>query len=222
MTEQETSDRLMVLHGLRLKGFAIANAVATTFDLDVDTVIAELDLCRADGLVVERNGPRPGWTLTTEGRKAGETLLALELDRHGARASVQQAYHRFVDMNHRLLAVFTRWQVRQTDPVVLNDHRDARYDAGVVADLKQLDAEIGAICGDLTSALARFGRYRAVLSAALRRVERGDKDWLTKPTILSYHTIIFELHEDLLATLGLDRASETARLNGSAEAQSGR
>ncbi len=39
-------------------------------------------------------------------------------------------------------------------------------------------------------------------------------EWLTKPTILSYHTLWFQLHEDLLATLGLERAAETVRLNG--------
>jgi hypothetical protein len=38
----------------------------------------------------------------------------------------------------------------------------------------------------------------------------GDHDWFTKPILASYHTVWFELHEDLLATLGLDRASETA------------
>ena len=37
----------------------------------------------------------------------------------------------------------------------------------------------------------------------------GVKD-ATKPVIESYHTVWFELHEDLLVTLGLDRAAETA------------
>ena len=33
-------------------------------------------------------------------------------------------------------------------------------------------------------------------------------EWFTKPVIDSYHTVWFELHEDLLATLGIERASE--------------
>ncbi len=36
----------------------------------------------------------------------------------------------------------------------------------------------------------------------------GERDWFTKPTIDSYHSVWFELHEDLLATLGLERAKE--------------
>ena len=46
---------------------------------------------------------------------------------------------------------------------------------------------------------------------ALRRVRAGEHDWFTKPVIESYHTVWFELHEDLLASLGLDRSSEAAR-----------
>ena len=39
-------------------------------------------------------------------------------------------------------------------------------------------------------------------------MRRGETDWLTKPIIDSYHTVWFELHEDLLATLGLERGHE--------------
>ena len=31
---------------------------------------------------------------------------------------------------------------------------------------------------------------------------------MTKPMIDSYHSVWFELHEDLLATLGIERGSE--------------
>jgi hypothetical protein len=36
----------------------------------------------------------------------------------------------------------------------------------------------------------------------------GAREWFTRPVIDSYHTVWFELHEDLLSTLGLARASE--------------
>jgi hypothetical protein len=44
----------------------------------------------------------------------------------------------------------------------------------------------------------------------MNNLASGDRDWFTKPTIDSYHTVWFELHEDLLATLGIDRISERA------------
>jgi hypothetical protein len=46
------------------------------------------------------------------------------------------------------------------------------------------------------------------LAHALERTRAGDADWFTKPTIDSYHTVWFELHENLLATLGIERGTE--------------
>jgi hypothetical protein len=43
----------------------------------------------------------------------------------------------------------------------------------------------------------------------MQKLLSGELDWLTKPIMPSYHTVWFELHEDLLATLGIDRASES-------------
>ena len=64
------------------------------------------------------------------------------------------------------------------------------------------------ILADLRSHLARFAGYSQRLRGALERVTEGERDWFTKPTIDSYHTVWFELHEDLLATLGLERSKE--------------
>jgi hypothetical protein len=40
-------------------------------------------------------------------------------------------------------------------------------------------------------------------------VRAGDHNYVTKLTIDSYHTIWFELHEDLMATLGIRRGEDT-------------
>ena len=62
-----------------------------------------------------------------------------------------------------------------------------------------------------------MGGYGSRLSSALAKVQGGDGDWFTKPTIDSYHTVWFELHENLLATLGIERGREgsSARRGGS-------
>jgi pyruvate,orthophosphate dikinase len=64
----------------------------------------------------------------------------------------------------------------------------------------------------LASALAddldRLGGYPDRLAHAHDRVVAGDHAWLTRPTVDSYHTVWFELHEDLLATLGRSRSDE--------------
>jgi len=64
------------------------------------------------------------------------------------------------------------------------------------------------ICADLAGLLDRFDGYGPRLATALERTSGGEPDWFTKPTIDSYHTIWFELHEDLLATLGRQRSQE--------------
>jgi hypothetical protein len=64
------------------------------------------------------------------------------------------------------------------------------------------------VCDRLGGALDRYRPYGPRLGHAVERVRAGDGAWFTAPAIPSYHTVWFELHEDLLATLGLDRAAE--------------
>ncbi|WP_459547562.1 hypothetical protein [Nocardia sp. X0981] len=43
---------------------------------------------------------------------------------------------------------------------------------------------------------------------ALRRARGGEHDWMDRTDVDSRHRVWFELHEDLLATLGIDRRAE--------------
>ena len=203
-----SDDGLLSLHGLRLAGFAPAVAVAERVGLPVDVVERQLTAAADQGRAVFRNGPRVGWTLTPEGRRHGQALLAAELERAGVRPQVESAYERFLTLNRRLLDTCTRWQVRDLAERVLNDHQDPEYDRAVLAELMEIDALAQPICAELGRCLARFGRYGPQLTVALQRVVDGDPDWFTKPLIESYHTVWFELHEDLLATLGRARNGE--------------
>ena len=114
-------------------------------------------------------------------------------------------------MNGDLLQLCTDWQLRPTDEgTAANDHADETYDAGVVARLVEIDNAIQPVCARLAEALERFGGYGDRLTQAVVRVKAGEKDWFTKPVIDSYHTVWFELHENLLATLGIERGKETS------------
>ena len=125
------------------------------------------------------------------------------------RPAIQAAYERFLDINADLLAICTAWQLRDVGgEQVINDHTEAAHDAAVIDQLVELDAKVQPICTDLGAELDRFGSYGRRLGQALTNVRAGDVDWFTKPMIASYHTVWFELHEDLLATLGIERSSE--------------
>jgi hypothetical protein len=201
--------RLLVLHGLQLKGNAPAPAVADTVDLPLADVERELRTLAAEGLVVERTNPPSGWGLTSTGRATVARLVAVEVDATGVRPAVTDAYHRFRALNAAVLDACSRWQVRDVaGSPVLNDHRDPAYDAGVVADLARLQRRADPVLDDLAGTLARYRAYGPRLRRAVEHVEAGEGDWFTKPSLPSYHTVWFELHEDLLTTLGLDRSIE--------------
>jgi hypothetical protein len=199
---------LRVLHALRLKWVADPDGVAAATGLPVDAVTAELEAAHRDGLTEARAGGRvPGWRLTDEGKQLHRKRLEAELDESGQRDAVHAAYQRFLEHNRELLSLCTAWQMRpgSNGEPVLNDHRDAGYDAGVLDRLDNVHAVIQPVIGDLAAALDRFSPYRPRLDTAHERVHRGQVDWLTRPLMDSYHTVWFELHEDLLVTLGIER-----------------
>lgn len=199
--------RLRVLHVLRLKWVADEERISAASGLPLDAIDVELGVLAGDGLVRRREGRVTGWSLTGDGKDAHAKLVHAELEESGAREAVVDAYKRFLAHNTELLSLCTAWQMRDGhggEPV-LNDHSDAAYDAAVLARLEAVHAAIGPVTDDLAAALERFDPYGERLGRAHERVVAGETDWLTKPLIDSYHTVWFELHEDLLVTLGLER-----------------
>ena len=195
----------LVLHALRLKGFADVPAVAALADIDADEARGSLDELVAAGLATHREGRISGWALSPAGRTRHAELLAAETKQSKATAAVDGCYRRFLEINHELLAVCTDWQLRDG---ALNDHTDAGYDDTVVKRLRAIDDSVQPVCTDLAAALPRFATYGPRLAVAVDKVEDGERDWFAKPMIDSYHTVWFELHEDLLVTLGIERSKE--------------
>jgi hypothetical protein len=199
----------LALYSLRLKGFSDVEPIAAATGLDVDEVAAQLAAGRDAGLAVRREGRITGWSLTQAGRAAVAEQVRAELEASGSRAVVEQAYRTFLSVNQELLGVCTDWQLKTVDGrQVGNDHADTDYDHTVIKRLRSVDDAVQPVCDQLSEALERFRRYGPRFSTALTQVEAGELDWFTKPMMDSYHTVWFELHEDLLATLGIERGSE--------------
>jgi hypothetical protein len=201
-----SQEELLALLGLRLSGFASAETVAELVRLDVSQVHRVLHAGREQGLVQYREGRMTGWSLTPDGRSRGEQHLAGELDARACRGVVEACYLRFLSLNGDMLAICTDWQMR--NPETLNDHADPAYDAKVIDRLSALHEDAQPICTELGQTLERFLLYVERLSGALERVRAGEHDWFTGVRIPSYHSVWFELHENLLATLGIDRSRE--------------
>jgi hypothetical protein len=195
----------LVLHALRLKGFADTPVVAAVAGLADDEALRHLEKAAAAGQATRRDGRISGWALTPDGRSRHAELIRSELDGTGAGAAVDDGYRRFLEVNNELLTVCTDWQLRSG---ALNDHADPSYDETVIGRLRDVDTKVQPVCTDLGAALDRFAAYGPRFSTALSKVEAGERDWFAKPMIDSYHTVWFELHEDLLATLGIERSKE--------------
>lgn len=200
-----TSTDLLVLHSLRCIGFAGADRVAAATGLPEPDVESELIDLAVAGLVTHVAGDFGGWGLSEAGRAVDAERIADELDTAGTRAAVAEAFDGFLVLNPELLDLCTAWQMRSVNGVVTpNDHTDAAYDARVVDRLTDLDQRADVVCADLSAAMLRFQRYRVRLTDALARIRSGASDYVTD-TIESYHSVWFQLHEDLLATLDIPR-----------------
>jgi len=200
-TPQSTGTDLLVLHALRCIGFAGLARVAAATGLTEPEVESELIDLAVAGLVTRVAGDFGGWGLTGAGRAADAERIAGELEAAGTRAAVAAAYDDFLVLNPELLDLCTAWQMRSVDGVVtMNDHADPAYDARVLDRLLDFDRRAEAVC----AALPRFRRYRVRLADALARARSGALDHVADSTS-SYHAVWFQLHEDLLATLGIPR-----------------
>jgi hypothetical protein len=209
----ESSPALLTLHAVRLKGMADDAEVAARFELDTRLVPELLLDFQAFGWIrrVEFFGTA-GWTLTESGRSENERQLAHELAATGSNPSIRDAYMTFLPFNDRLLGACTDWQLRPTgaDPLAVNDHTDKDWDQRVLSTLAALSKELRTICQALGQRLMRFRGYDDRFTAALDRVERGELSWVARPRADSCHTVWMELHEDLVATLGIQRGAEPA------------
>lgn len=200
-----TSSDLLVLHALRCIGFSGLARVAEAAGLAESDAESELIDLAVAGLVTRVAGDFGGWGLTEAGRAADAKRIADELDAAGTRAAVAEAYDVFLVLNRELLDLCTAWQTRVVDGVMTaNDHTEPAYDAKVLGRFADFDQRAEAVCVDLSAAMPRFRQYRVRLTFALGRAKSGALDYLTDSTA-SYHTVWFQLHEDLLATLGIPR-----------------
>jgi hypothetical protein len=193
-------DDLGVLQALRLKGRAPESDVASTLNADPGEVHAAIEQLVRAGLVT----PGPMLALSPDGRGRLRDLLADE--RSSVDASAMAAtYAQFRSVNADFKALITDWQLRDGRP---NDHTDPCYDDAVLARLGPVHNTVMRIVAAAAAQVPRLANYGAKLTTAWERVRAGDLAWLVRPLADSYHTVWFELHEELIGVAGLSRQDE--------------
>ena len=193
----------LVMHGLAVKKHATPEVVAGIVGLETDEVRKVLVNLVEAKRVAEASGK---YLLTPAAR------MALDSDYSRLYADVRvhpdfkAGYEGFERLNGALKQLITDWQ---TLPVggarVPNDHSNKDYDAKIIDRLGELHERAELVLKRLAGVVPRFQIYDEKLRAALGRSEDGAIQWVSDAKIESYHTLWFELHEDLLRLMGRER-----------------
>ncbi len=204
----EVVDVEAILRSLSIRGASTPEALGSALCVAPEAIAAPLEVLESAGQV----GPgRPlGVGLTEAGRERAAQLLAADRLTLGA-AAVVQALDAFQPLDQRLKQAVSDWQMRSVaGEVVLNDHGDAAWDAGVFARLAEIREDIGPWLMTLADDLPRLLVYSQRLAAALESARGGDGRFVASPRVDSVHGIWFELHEDLIRLAGRTRTAEVA------------
>ena len=189
-----TEPTVLVLLAARLRSRGSADAVGETFaELGGDPSEFPALLEEAERLdQVRRRGQEQRRSLTGAGEAELAAHLAAETTRVG-RADLGTAYEAFLPLNREFLAALSNTDLSNTDL----SHTD----------LDDLVTRLRPVLRALVGRLARFAGYERRFAIALAAAVH-DPDWVASPRVDSVHTVWFELHEHLLATLGRDRTQE--------------
>ncbi|MBF6336724.1 pyruvate, phosphate dikinase [Nocardia abscessus] len=195
---------LDLLRLIGIKGRAAHDALAAGVGGAVEPVAARCEELVVRGLCA---ATPIGVRLTPEGRQHLDGLLATER-RAVDRARIASVYAEFCAFNGDLKAIVTAWQMK--DPATVNDHADTDYDGAVLARLSELHRAVQPLLRRIGDVAPRLTRYSARFAQAIERIAAGEHAWVARPVLDSYHTVWFELHEDLIGLCGLSRADEAA------------
>src|SRR5262245_49472015 len=156
MTHQSEPE-LLVLHSLRLKGFAEPPDVADATALPEPTVREILGSFRDQDLVGRRDGRICGFLLTESGKSHHARMLETERSASGCHAIVESTYATFLAQNETFKQLCSDWQLRIVNGTqVPNDHSDAAYDAAIGDRLAGLQVEVAPLIDAVAGVLGRF------------------------------------------------------------------
>jgi pyruvate,orthophosphate dikinase len=193
-----------VIRALAIKGNATLEQLVESLGAESAAIQAVLEELYESALVESASGQL---RLTAGGKLEAADLFAADRDRLGRCEDRLEEFHAF---DGRMKAIVTAWQVREVaGEQTLNDHTDAAYDGSVLDDLAALHDDTATWLESVME-IRRFDVYRARLDRALGLCRSGDQRFVASPRVDSYHSVWFELHEDLIRLAGKKRADVTA------------
>lgn len=197
-------DLHLVLHGLAIKKHADAQAVSTLLGLPLERVNAALADAVKRGRAAEAQGR---YLLTPTARMALDGEYSKYYPDLRGNADFIAAYEAFERINVELKTLITDWQTMDVaGQRVPNDHSNEAHDQRVLDRLGDMHERADKILARLAAGLPRLQIYRDHLLQALEKAEDGAIEWVSDARIDSYHTVWFELHEEVLRLMGRTRS----------------
>lgn len=174
---------------LRVQGIASVERAAVALCVTPGEAKERLEALVTKDLAKERTGRLAGYALTPAGVERLDELLAEE----GLRTSegLRDCYDRFTTVDPQVKRICSRSQIE--GPAAALDDLLALHDRSKVCLRK------------IVGCAPRYGAYESRLESCVQRLLEGDDSAFTKPLAESFHQVWWELHQDLLLTLGLER-----------------
>lgn len=183
----------LILNALYLRKIADRDVLAECSGCSAGNVDTILDMAAGTGLVL---GLGSQYVLTDEGRQAVLDYYEAAYQDVRADPEIQDWYVRFETVNDRFLQLVSAWQTRGDG----GDGQDRVYDRLA----RTVERHVTAL-EQVAGRLPRYRHYADRFRKSLDRVDSGQVEYVTSPTVDSLHNIWFEFHEDILALLGRPR-----------------
>jgi pyruvate,orthophosphate dikinase len=141
---------------------------------------------------------REMYWLTVPGREELQRLLHEERTSFDSRQAAE-LYARFCAVNDVFKSFVTELQLSELAP------------ASAIDRLREIDGSVSPIVTEAVQMAPRLSPFPIRFGEALNAVADGDGRYVSHPLVDSYHSIWFELHEELIHLAGLSRADEAAQ-----------
>ena len=190
---------------LSIKTIAAADGLAAGLLTSEEVLAPLLAELTERGVVAPVAG---AFQLTESGLARAEELQRDVVAGWGAEAA-SAALDDFLPLDQRMKSTVTAWQLREVGgEQTLNDHTDEDYDTSVLLELAALHTDTSRWLTSLGE-VSRFPAYLARFDRAMAAVKADDTRYVAS-RVDSYHSVWFELHEDLIRLAGRTREDEVA------------
>ena len=192
-----------VMHAVAIKRNGGADSISSISGLDLKSVTKILNDGVSSGRLVKIDDT---FLLSPAGRMILDSEYSRFCDEIRSQRQFLDAYEKFEIINKELKQLITDWQtIKVGDQIIPNDHSDSEYDEKIIDKLGVIHEKFEPVLDIMVKSVERFANYSAKLINALEKSEDGELEWMSDAQLDSYHTVWFELHEDLLRLLGRTR-----------------